>query len=168
MQGHGGKFSCLFCEGERQMKLGKHGKMRTFGIIRKRHRQFLESGGKLKDAQKFANCINEPLLDEDDDTLGISIIPPGELHLLIGVVDVHRNILIKMYGLEFVEALGRTKCGAMRHGYQGMKCVNRKKVFPEDNKPSRSSHVLRYTLQIIWEHDYTLKRNFCDFANGKT
>ena len=142
MQGHGGKFSCLFCEGERHMKLGKHGKMRTFGIIRKRHRQFLESGGKLKDAQKFANCINEPLLDEDDDTLVISIIPPGELHLLIGVVDVHMNILIKMYGLEFVEALGRTKCGAMRHGYQGMKCVNRKKVFPEDNKPSRSSHVL--------------------------
>ena len=87
------------------MKPGKDGKMRTYGNICKRYRQFLESGGKLKDAQKFANCINELLIDEDDKTLVISIIPPGELHLLIGAVDVHMNILIKMYGLEFVEAL---------------------------------------------------------------
>ena len=109
------------CEGERHMKLGKHGKMRTFGNIRKRYRQFLESGGKLKDAQKFANCINEPLIDEDDETYVIDIISPGKLHLLIGAVDVYMNVLIKMYGLEFVETLGRTKCGATRHGYQ---CMN--------------------------------------------
>ena len=114
---HGGKYTCLYCEGERAMKLGK---MRTFGNIRKRNRQFKESGGILKNAQKFANCIHEPILDEDDETRVISVIPPGELHLLIGAVDTHMNILIRMYGLKYVEKLARS-VGATRHGYQGMK-----------------------------------------------
>ena len=93
--------------------------MRTFGGIRKRHRQFLDSGGRLKDASKYANCINEPLLKEEDDVRVISVIPPGELHLLIGGVDVHMNLLIQMFGLEFVEGLGKS-VGAIRHGYQGI------------------------------------------------
>ena len=102
------------------MKLGK---MRTFGGLRKRHRQFIESGGNLKDAQKFANCIHEPILDEADETLVIYVIPPPELHLLIGAVDVH--ILIRIYGLKFVERLGRS-VGASRHGYQGKKAYEMK------------------------------------------
>ena len=97
----------------------KCGKMRSFGGLRKRHRQFIESGGRLKDANKYANCINEPLLQEADDVRIISVIPPGELHLLIGAVDIHMNLLIHMFDLEFVEKLGKS-VGALRHGYQGM------------------------------------------------
>ena len=97
----------------------KVGKMRTFGGLRKRHHQFLVAGGKLVDAQRFANCINEPLIEEDDDVHVISVIPPEELHLLIGAVDVHFNLLIKMFGLKYVIRLARS-VGALRHGYQGM------------------------------------------------
>ena len=115
MQAHGAKYACLYCEGERALRAGK---MRTFGGIRKRHKQFLLSGGKLRDASKYANAINEPIISEDDDKRVIAVIPPGELHLLIGAVDVHMNLLIRMYGLEYVESLVRS-FGAIRHGYQG-------------------------------------------------
>ena len=100
----------------------KRSKMRTFGGLRKRHRQFVESGGRLKDASKFANCINNPLLNEEDDVRVISVIPPGELHLLIGAVDTHMNLLVQMFGLEYVEELAKS-VGAIRHGYQGMKII---------------------------------------------
>ena len=81
----------------------KCGKLRTFGEIRKRHSQFLLSGGKLRDASKYANCINKCLIKEDDQTSVISVIPPEELHLLMGGVNVHMNTLIQMYGLAYVE-----------------------------------------------------------------
>ena len=95
------------------------GKMRTFGGLRKRHQQFLVAGGKLVDAQRFANCIHDPLIKEEDNVHVISVIPPGELHLLIGAVDVHFNILRKMFGLKPMEQLARS-VGAIRHGHQGM------------------------------------------------
>ena len=97
----------------------KVGKMRTFGGLRKRHQQFLVAGGKLVDAKRFANCIHEPLIKEDDNVHVISVIPPGELHILIGAVDVHFNVLVKMFGLKPMERLARS-VGAIRHGHQGM------------------------------------------------
>ena len=38
-------------------------------------------------AQKFENCINEPLLDEEGETKILDIIPPPELHLMLGTVN---------------------------------------------------------------------------------
>ena len=78
----------------------KAGKMRTFGGLQKRHQQFLVAGGKLVDAKRFANCIHDPLIKEDDNVHVISVVPPGELHLLIGAVDVLFNVLVKMFGLK--------------------------------------------------------------------
>ena len=103
----------------------KAGKMRTFGGLRKRHQQFLVAGGKLVDAQRFANCIHAPLIEEDDNVHVISVIPPGELHLLIGAVDVHFNVLIKMFGLKHMERLANS-VGAIRHGHQGRNIKGKK------------------------------------------
>ena len=33
---------------------------------------------------------------------------PGKLHLLIGAVDTHMNLLIQMFGLEYVEELANS------------------------------------------------------------
>ena len=55
-----------------------------------------------------ANCINSPLLNEADDVRVISVVPPGKLHLLIGAVDTHMNLLIQMFGLEYVEELANS------------------------------------------------------------
>ena len=92
--------------------------MRTFGGIRKRHEQFLRSGGNLKDASKYANCINKCIIEEDNETRVISVVPPEELHLLMGGVNVHMDLLIEIYGLEFVETWTRS-VNVLRHGYLG-------------------------------------------------
>ena len=115
LQAHGGKFACLYCESERELKGGK---IRTFGDLRKRHEQFLKAGGKLRDASKYANCINRCLLNEDDETRVIDVVPPEELHLLMGGVHVHLNLLIEIFGLQFVEKW-TSRVGVIRHGYQG-------------------------------------------------
>ena len=92
----------MYCEGPCTLRAGK---MRTFGSLRRRHAQFLESGGNLRNANKFANCINPCLLKEDDHKKVISVIPPSELHLMMGATNVRVNLIIKMYGLTFVENL---------------------------------------------------------------
>ena len=96
--------------------------MRTLGEIRKRHQQFLLSGGKLKDASKYANCINECIIEGEDKTRVISIIPPEELHLLMGGVNVHMNLLIQIFGLEHIEAWSKG-VNAIRHGYHGTEMI---------------------------------------------
>ena len=114
LQSHGGKHSCCYCEGVCSFRPGK---MRTFGGLRKRHAQFLRSGGKIKDAMKYANCINRCLINEEDHVRVVSKIPPGELHILMGCINTHMDLLIKMFGLPFVENWTKS-INALRHGYQ--------------------------------------------------
>ena len=92
--------------------------MRTFGELEKRHAQFLDAGGRLKDAPKFANVIHRPLIKGEEDEKIIDRIPPEELHLMMGGVDTHVNVIILLRGLEYLEIWTRS-VHVMRHGYQG-------------------------------------------------
>ena len=78
----------------------------------------MAAGGDLKKANKFANCIARCLLEGDDITKVIDLLPPAELHLLIGAVNVMLNLLIKIFGLERVQGWLKS-VGVIRHGYQG-------------------------------------------------
>ena len=80
----------------------KAGKPRTFGNMRQRYKQFMASGGDLKNASKYANVIHLPLLKEEDSTSLILVMPPPELYLLMGCVNAVRK-LIKEYDQEYVE-----------------------------------------------------------------
>ena len=92
----------------------KAGKPRTFGNMRKRYEQFMASGGELKNASKYANVIHLPLLKEEDSTFVISVMPPPELHLLMGGVNAVLNLLIKQYDREYIENMLRP-FGIMRY-----------------------------------------------------
>ena len=46
----------------------------------------------------------------------ISVLAPGELHEMIGGVGVAMDLIIKRYGLEFVEKWTKSE-GIIRHGY---------------------------------------------------
>ena len=96
----------------------KCGAMRTFGLLRKRYQQFLAAGGKLADASKHANVIHLCLIDEADAKRVIDVLPPPELHLLMGVTNALIDLLIKIFSLEFVEKWLNSH-GILRHGYQG-------------------------------------------------
>ena len=92
--------------------------MRTFGLLRKRYSQFVAAGGKLADASKYANVVNLLLIDEEDAKRVIDVLPPPELHLLMGVVNALLNLLIRIFSLEFVESWLNAN-NILRHGYQG-------------------------------------------------
>ena len=93
------------------------GKPCKFGNMRRQYIQFMASGGDLKNASKYANVIHLPLLKKEDSTSVISVMPPPELHLLMGGVNAVRKLLIlKENDQEYVEnmlnSLGiMRKCG---------------------------------------------------------
>ena len=58
-------------------------------IKKKHHKDFKTKGkGKLSAASSYKNCIHEPLLD-----LNISHVCPPYLHILLGIVKKHSDLL---------------------------------------------------------------------------
>ena len=96
----------------------KCGVMRSFGLMKKRHQQFVAAGRKLKDASKYANTIEECLMQEADSKRPLDVFPPGELHLLMGAINKKVDIIIKKYGITFLEGWMR-QFGIIRRGYNG-------------------------------------------------
>jgi hypothetical protein len=92
--------------------------MRTIGLLALRYKQFIESGGKKKDANKHANVIHPCLIKEDPSKLILDQLPPPELHLLIGVVNKLMDLLIAQVGLEWTEHWTKSH-HIIRHGYSG-------------------------------------------------
>ncbi len=84
IQSHSSKHPCCYCDVNSEF-LEECGQYRTFGSIRTLSRMFRES--KSKDAKQFYNCTKEPILLEEDSSKFLDLIPPPELHLLIGVVN---------------------------------------------------------------------------------
>ena len=66
--------------------------LRSLGSIRKyaqeyqSHRSTL-SRGKYSSAAPYKNCIAAPLIEYEDNVLVLDVIPPMELHLMLGVVN---------------------------------------------------------------------------------
>ena len=64
----------------------EQGEPRTVGNLKKSYGEFDEAGARHKDAKNHHNVIHQVLFDADDDTEMLDILPPPELHLLLGVV----------------------------------------------------------------------------------
>jgi len=84
IQSHSSMHPCCFCDVSKD-NLVHCGKPRTFGSLKQFSQKYQASSS--KSAKDFYNCVNEPLLLHKDDTRVIDIIPPPELHLLLGVVN---------------------------------------------------------------------------------
>ena len=119
---------------------------RTIGHCIKYHVDWLRSGGQKKNAHKFKNCVNPPVFNSDEDRLFLDIIPPPELHLLIGIVNtVYSHMLINHES----DALNWAKvCNVQRiithgnHGFEGNSC---KKLLNKVDLLRRDSlHCLEY------------------------
>lgn len=46
-----------------------------------------QAGGDKKTAKAFGNVIHMPMFDEDKKTAVIELLPPPELHLMLGAVN---------------------------------------------------------------------------------
>ena len=78
---------------------------RTFGGIKQNAHNFTVSGYLLKDDKNFKNCILNPVIPADDDSLTIDICTPPELHLLQGAV---KHIYNNMEGVAWGRTLAQT------------------------------------------------------------
>ncbi len=99
---HGSTHPCCWCEIARDFKVqeGAIPRKRTLGRIREQaslYKKSLEEGRKVKPAE-FFNCIENPLFfDLSDDTEIIDLIPPPELHLMLGTTSkLYEEVLNKM------------------------------------------------------------------------
>lgn len=77
---------CTWCDAEKD-ELSAEGNLRSLGKIRDQYWSFVESEKKASKAKEYGNCIHAPLFKFSDATLVMDILPPPELHLLLGVVN---------------------------------------------------------------------------------
>lgn len=73
------------------------GNYRTIGTCRENSEAFKNTGSKKTNSKNFHSNIHEPIFTGNPDTLIIEIIPPPELHLMLGVVNTLYNHMLKEF-----------------------------------------------------------------------
>ena len=67
--------------------LQNSGEPRTFGNLKKQLFAWTLAGGNASSAKYFGNVVHMSLITADDDDHVIDLLPPPELHLLLGAVN---------------------------------------------------------------------------------
>ena len=86
LQTHSSMHSCTWSDIKSKC-LAESGNLRTLGSIKSSIESFQQSGGVVANAKLFGNIIRKPIISGPDKFLNLEIIPPMELHLLLGVVN---------------------------------------------------------------------------------
>lgn len=87
---HSSHYPCTWCTASKDL-LSKCGSYRTVGSCRENSDAFKNSGSKKINAKNFYSHVYQPIFTGNPETEIIDIIPPPELHLMLGVVN-------KLYG----------------------------------------------------------------------
>jgi hypothetical protein len=85
IQGHASAHPCIYCEGSHPWNAAAP--MRTLGSIREKAEAFRSAGSRQQAAKHFANCVRSPLLPGADSDPLLKVVPPPELHIMLGVVN---------------------------------------------------------------------------------
>ena len=100
LSGHGGKFACYMCEGELGLESGV---LRTLSSLINNSLAYAAAGSTAADMMLYKNCVKPPLLVASKDQLVMNLVPPPELHLLMGGTNKGLEVLregLNMVGLE--------------------------------------------------------------------
>ena len=83
IQCHASAHPCQYCDSKAPLE--KNGNLRTLGELKTLSEKFARAKGKEKKASNFKNCVNAPLLlGQDSDTV-LSLVPPPQLHIMLGI-----------------------------------------------------------------------------------
>ena len=102
------KHCCPFCTGSAPWVA--KGRSNTIGSLWSDYSSYVKGGSNLKQAMKYNNVVNPPLLTGKDECLVLSIIYFPELHVLTGIVgklvkEFEKNVFpTPEEGREFMEA----------------------------------------------------------------
>lgn len=80
---HISSYPCTWCIASKE-NLDSAGELRTIGSCFTNCKAWQASGGKKKNCKHFFNCSHTPIISSERDQLIIDLIPPPELHLMIG------------------------------------------------------------------------------------
>ena len=86
IQAHSSKHPCCWCNVSSD-SLQNCGSPRTFQTLADQYHNFIAAGGQLSKAKEFDNVVHPSLLEIPGSTLIIDVIPPMELHLMLGIVN---------------------------------------------------------------------------------
>lgn len=86
LMAHSSSHPCSWCNIHKN-DLGNQGELRTLGSLRQMYWNFFDAGKNASNAKNFENVVHPPIFKNSDDTLVLDIIPPPELHLLLGAVN---------------------------------------------------------------------------------
>ena len=133
IQSHSSTFPCIYCEGTSPWKKG--GKRRTLGSIRALSQAFQNSGQPWNKAKNYKNCVNLPLIPGEDEEFLLDLVPPPELHIMLGVVNKLLDELNTLWGNNRAYAWSHAKliCRENYHGgtLEGNACVKLLQKAPE-------------------------------------
>jgi hypothetical protein len=96
LMAHGSAHPCTWCDAAKH-ELWSKGQLRTLGNIREKFMAWTRSGKGLNHAKHYGNCVHEPIFRGESETKVINIIPPPELHLMLGPVNTMFNALMKKW-----------------------------------------------------------------------
>ena len=94
LQNHASSHPCCYCDVSKD-HLDTCGNLRTFGSLKQNHLDFVQSSSKK--AKHFCNVVNVSLIDGPDDSHVLDVVPPCELHILLGVTNKLYSELEKVY-----------------------------------------------------------------------
>lgn len=79
---HSSAFPCTWCQANKH-NLNNEGEPRTFENIRRNFLSWTKTGSNPKQSKNFFSCVHKPIPDKLDAPI-VLVIPPPELHLLLG------------------------------------------------------------------------------------
>lgn len=99
LMSHSSSFPCTWCDIDKK-NLCKRGNLRTIENISKNYEDWKNAGANKKQARNYKCSINLPIFSSLSDGLILDIIPPPELHLMLGVVNCIFNRLLSEFEIE--------------------------------------------------------------------
>lgn len=98
LMSHSSSHPCCWCD-IKKGELRRKGKQRTIANLNSMYWNYFEAHVDKKDAKLYGNVIHPPIISDnfDDSTSVIEVIPPPELHLLIGPVNTLYNELEQIW-----------------------------------------------------------------------
>lgn len=90
---HASSFPCTWCIAPKN-QLDSSGIYRTIGSCLKNNAAWEKIGGSKCNAKMYKSTVHPPIFTGQDETLILDIIPPPELHLLLGAVNtIYKSML---------------------------------------------------------------------------
>ena len=159
LMSHSSTHPCCWCD-IKKGELKRKGKQRTISNLNSLFWEFFEANADKKDAKLYGNVIHPPIISDnlEDSTPVIEVIPPPELHLLIGPVNTLYDGLEKVWpqSQDWLKA-----CNVRKTEYHGgsfagndsralLKKVNRlEELYPANNPNAQKYSVAFNALNEV-------------------